>query len=179
MRKLIVLVVLLLSLFTIAGCDKEHAKDAAKPATKAQAEQQSFVVYRAAADGSETLLPEKFSVADNGKSPMENALQYLVATKPGDAKYSDVVPIGTKVLGLKVENGTAFADFSKEIVKKGQGSYEEMMLCYAIVNTLTEFPEVKQVQILVEGKKVVSLGGHMDVEEPLTRNTSLVAANKK
>lgn len=179
MRKLIVSVVLLFSLVTIAGCNKEQAKDAAKPATKAHAEQQSFVVYRAAADGSEVLLPEKFSIADNGKSPMENALQYLVATKPGDAKYSDVVPIGTKVLGLKVENGTAFADFSKEIVKKGQGSYEEMMLCYAIVNTLTEFPEVKRVQILVEGKKVVSLGGHMDVEEPLTRNTSLLAANKK
>lgn len=179
MRKFLVLVVLLLSLFTIAGCDKEQAKDVAKPTTKIQNVQQSFVVYRAAADGSEVLLPEKFSISDNGKSPIKNALQYLVATKPGDAKYTDVVPIGTKVLGLKVENGTAFADFSKEIVKKGQGSYNEMMLCYAIVNTLTEFPEVKRVQILVEGKKVVSLGGHMDVEEPLTRNASLLAANNK
>lgn len=179
MRKLIVLVILLLSLFTIIGCDKEQAKDAAKPTTKIQDVQQSFVVYRAAADGSERLLPEAFTIKDNGKSPMENALQNLVATKPGDAKYSDVVPIGTKVLGLKVENGTASADFSKEIVKKGQGSYDEMMLCYAIVNTLTEFPEVKRVQILVEGKKVVSLGGHMDVEEPMTRNASLLATNKK
>ena len=178
MRKFIVLLLLLLSLISIAGCDKEQVKDSAKAAIT-QAVQQSFIVYRAAADGSERLLPEKLSVKDNGKSPMENVLQSLVATKPGDAKYNDVVPIGTKVLGLKVENGTAFADFSKELIKKGQGSYEEMMLCYAIVNTLTEFPEVKRVQILIEGKKVVSLGGHIDVEEPLTRNTSLLAANNK
>lgn len=178
MRIFIVLLLLLLSLISIAGCDKEQVKDSAKAATT-QAVQQSFIVYRAAADGSERLLPEKLSVKDNGKSLMENALQSLVATKPRDAKYNDVVPIGTKVLGLKVENGTAFADFSKELIKKGQGSYEEMMLCYAIVNTLTEFPEVKRVQILIEGKKVVSLGGHIDVEEPLTRNTSLLAANNK
>lgn len=49
-----------------------------------------------------------------------------------------------------------------------------MMLCYAITNTLTEFPEIKKVQILVEGKKVITLSGHMDLEDPLTRNKSLL-----
>ena len=83
----------------------------------------------------------------------------------------DVFPIGTKVLSLRVdEKGTAYADFSKELTKKGQGSYGEMMICYAIANTLTEFPEIKRVQILIEGKKVTTISGHMDVEEPLIRN---------
>lgn len=83
----------------------------------------------------------------------------------------DVIPIGTKVLGLKIdEQGTAYANFSKELCKHGQGSYGEMMLCYAITNTLTEFPEIKRVQILIEGKKVTSISGHMDLEEPLIRN---------
>ena len=87
----------------------------------------------------------------------------------------DVVPIGTKVLSLKIDkNGTAYADFSKELAKKGQGSYGEMMLCYAITNTLTEFKEIKRVQILVEGKKVITLSGHMDVEDPLERNKTLL-----
>ena len=87
----------------------------------------------------------------------------------------DVVPIGTKVLSLKIDkNGTAYADFSKELAKKGQGSYSEMMLCYAITNTLTEFKEIKRVQILVEGKKVITLSGHMDVEDPLERNKTLL-----
>ena len=87
----------------------------------------------------------------------------------------DVVPIGTKVLSLKLDkNGTAYADLSKELAKKGQGSYGEMMLCYAITNTLTEFKEIKRVQILVEGKKVITLSGHMDVEDPLERNKTLL-----
>lgn len=179
MRKILISMLLLVSLFMVAGCDKEKAKDAAKvPITQTQTVKQSFVVYRAAADGSETLLPEQFTIADNGKSAMENALHSLVAVKPGDAKFSDVIPIGTRVLGLKVQDGTAFADFSKEIVRKGRGSYEEMMICYAIVNTLTEFPEVKRVQILVEGKKVFSLGGHMDLEDPLSRNETFLPKKK-
>ena len=79
------------------------------------------------------------------------------------------------MLSLKIDkNGTAYADFSKELAKKGQGSYGEMMLCYAITNTLTEFKEIKRVQILVEGKKMITLSGHMDVEDPLERNKTLL-----
>lgn len=112
---------------------------------------------------------------DNGKSLPENALIALVTTKPQDAKMDDVVPIGTKVRSLKIEqDGTAYADFTCELAKKGQGSYGEMMLCYAITNTLTEFPEIKRVQILIEGKKAITLSGHMDIEDPLTRNTTLL-----
>ena len=56
--------------------------------------------------------------------------------------------------------------------RRDKGSYGEMMLCYAITNTLTEFPEIKRVQILIEGKKAITLSGHMDIEDPLTRNTT-------
>ena len=41
--------------------------------------------------------------------------------------------------------------------RRDKGSYGEMMLCYAITNTLTEFPEIKRVQILIEGKKAINL----------------------
>jgi len=180
MRKLIMLLSFLCCISVITGCTKENVKtDTSTSAQQTQVKpkaKQSFVVYRAASNGTEQLLPEKLTVEDNGKSAMENALQALVATKPQDAKYVDVIPVGTKVLGLKVEKGIAYADFSKELLKKSQGSYEQLMTVYAIVNTLTEFSEVKKVQILVEGKKVVS--GHMDLEDPLTRNNTLMPKNK-
>ena len=135
----------------------------------------SFILYRAAADGSEKLIPEKFTMTDNGKTLPENALLALVGTKPQSTKFEDVIPHGTRVLSFSITpEGTALANFSKEIVKNGQGSYNEVMMTGAIVNTLTEFPEVKQVQILVEGKKVITLGGHLDVEDPLKRNESLL-----
>ena len=135
----------------------------------------SITLYRAAADGSEKLIPEKFTMTDNGKTLPENALLALVGAKPQSTKFEDVIPHGTRVLSFSITpEGTALANFSKEIVKNGQGSYNEVMMTGAIVNTLTEFPEVKQVQILVEGKKVITLGGHLDVEDPLKRNESLL-----
>lgn len=182
MKKLVLLMLLLCAVIA-SGCSETTLpapKQEAKPvASSAEAQPQkkniSFIVYRAASDGSEKLLPEKITMQDNGKSLPENALTALVSTKPQDAKMDDVVPIGTKVLSLKIaKDGTAYADFSKELAKKGQGSYGEMMLCYAITNTLTEFKEIKRVQILVEGKKVVTLSGHMDIEDPLTRNKTLL-----
>lgn len=176
--KKIILLVLLLCAVIIGGCgeDKKQPNGVNEGAKQEQVVQkQSFIVYRAAADGSEKLLPEKFTVAANGKGIAENALIALVSTKPQDARMDDVIPIGTKVLSLRIDDkGTAYADFSKELAKKGQGSYGEMMLCYAITNTLTEFPQIKRVQILIEGQKVTTISGHMDVEDPLERNDSLL-----
>ncbi|MBC7339263.1 MAG: GerMN domain-containing protein [Firmicutes bacterium] len=54
------------------------------------------------------------------------------------------------------------------------GSLGEALAVAAIVNTLTEFPQIRQVQILVEGKQVESLAGHVDVSRPLTRNEKLI-----
>lgn len=179
MRKLILLMLLLCAAIA-SGCSetnppKQEAKPVAVAETKQEQKDISFIVYRAAADGSEKLLPEKITMKDNGKSLPENALIALVSTKPQDAKMDDVVPIGTKVRSLKIDkDGTAYADFSKELAKKGQGSYGELMLCYGITNTLTEFKEIKRVQILVEGKKVITLSGHMDIEDPLERNKTLL-----
>jgi spore germination protein GerM len=180
MKKLI-LVMLLACAVLLNACGSEQKTEKKQVAeqpvkqTEQVKKEQSFVVYRAAADGSEKLLAEKFTIADNGKSAAENALITLVTTKPQDARMDDVFPIGTKVLGLRVdEKGVAYADFSKQLVKKGQGSYNEMMQCYAIVNTLTEFPNIKKVQIMLEGKRVTTLSGHMDIEEPLVRNISLL-----
>ena len=48
------------------------------------------------------------------------------------------------------------------------------MLIGSIVNTLTDFPEVEKVQILIEGASVETLSGHMDLSEPLTRMTELL-----
>lgn len=172
--KRIILAILLLCAVIIGGCSEMNQTAPQTDGAKQEAKQISFIVYRAASDGIEVLLPEKITIADNGKTLPENALEALVSTKPQDGKMMDVIPVGTKVRSLKIANGVATADFSKELAKKGMGSYDEMMLCYAITNTLTEFPEIKKVQILVEGKKVITLSGHMDLEDPLTRNKSLL-----
>ena len=168
MKKILMLMLVVFSV-VITGCSF-FQEDKPEPP-----KQISFTIYRAAVDGSDKLIPEKFTMTDNGKSLPENALLALVGAKPQGTQFEDVIPKGTRVLSFSITpEGTALANFSKEIVKNGQGSYNEVMMTGAIVNTLTEFPEVKQVQILVEGKKVITLGGHLDVEDPLKRNESLL-----
>lgn len=88
---------------------------------------------------------------------------------------TNIIPKEAKLKSVKVKDGTATVDFSQDLKKKFVGgSTGETMLVGSIVDTLTEFPEVKNVQILIEGKKVETLGGHMDLTQPLTRMTDLL-----
>ncbi len=108
-------------------------------------------------------------------SEHEVALDVLVNSVPQDkAKMVNMFPKGTKIRSIRVENGIAYVDFSKELTDMPQGSYTEFMLTTSIVNTLTEFPEIKKTQILVEGKKIATLKGHTDLLDPLERNTTLL-----
>ncbi|MBR4846639.1 MAG: hypothetical protein IKV08_00330, partial [Phascolarctobacterium sp.] len=81
-----ILLSLLLVMSVIAsGCSS--SKDKPEPP-----KQISFTLYRAAADGSEKLIPEKFTMTDNGKTLPENALLALVGAKPQSTKFEDVIP---------------------------------------------------------------------------------------
>ena len=105
---------------------------------------------------------------------MQRAMEILVGG-PKKAELVPVVPPGTKVKSVTVKERTAFVDFSGELIKRGFGSSSmEILTVGAIVNTLTEFPDVEKVQILVEGKKVSTLFGHLDVSDPLSRSPGII-----
>jgi spore germination protein GerM len=83
------------------------------------------------------------------------------------------IPEGTKLLSAyMLQDGTLVVDFSREIqTLHTGGSTGEIMTVYSIVNTLTmNFKEVERVQILVDGDEVETLVGHLDLEQPLTRD---------
>lgn len=51
------------------------------------------------------------------------------------------------------------------------GSTGEDFAIKAITKTLFQFPEVKQIQLLVDGKQVESLMGHVDTSQPFKRES--------
>lgn len=86
-----------------------------------------------------------------------------------------IVPKQAKIKSVKVQGDTAFVDFDENLIKKFiGGSTGEEMLVGSIVNTLTEFEEIKKVQLLVEGKKVESISGHLDLTKPVERMENLI-----
>ncbi len=84
-------------------------------------------------------------------------------------------PRGTQLLGVRVADGVAIADFSEELRSGFRGgSDNEGVTVYSIVNTLTALPGIDRVQILIEGRKVNEIGGHLYVGEPLAHDDELV-----
>ena len=86
------------------------------------------------------------------------------------------IPDGTRLLGIEVREGVAFLNFSKEISERHPGgSSAELQTIYSIVNTVTlNFPDIKKVQLLIEGKKVNTLAGHIDISFPLSQDKDLI-----
>ncbi len=78
------------------------------------------------------------------------------------------LPPGTKAKSVKFDkDGTATVDFNDALVKNFPGGDEaEALALNAIFGVLGQFPNVKQVQILVEGEKLKTLGGTQDLSEP-------------
>ena len=109
-----------------------------------------------------------------GPQLMQQALETM-ANGPRSSDLVAVIPKATKVKSVVVRDRMATVDVSSELVKRGfGGSATEILAVAAIVNTLTEFPEVERVQILVDGKKVDTLFGHIDVYDPLSRSPGII-----
>lgn len=81
-----------------------------------------------------------------------------------------VIPAQTKVLGMSVdeESGLCKIDFSKDILNYENKKQEENLV-NAVVYALTEFPNIKEVQIIIEGKVMTELKHGTVVGEPLKR----------
>jgi hypothetical protein len=55
------------------------------------------------------------------------------------------------------------------------GSLDEALAVFAIVNAITvNLPDVTGVQILVDGKEVDTLAGHIDLRHPLRKSMKWV-----
>ena len=91
----------------------------------------------------------------------------LLSAIPPDVKLRDV---------YLTERGDAFVDLSSEIVSKHPGgSLAEIFTVYSIVNALTvNLPAITRVQILVDGKEVDTLAGHVDLRHPLAKSLDWV-----
>lgn len=86
-------------------------------------------------------------------------------------------PPGTELLDINVRSdGLCIVDVSREMRGVGSGGIEaEKLAVYAVVNTLTQFPTVKKVKILVEGQQLKTLAGGVAISEPLMRENSLIS----
>jgi spore germination protein GerM len=117
-----------------------------------------------------------------GETVLEQARQIVIAqlaVAPGP--LVSAIPQATTLRALYVtDRGDAFVDLSAEArTRHTGGALDELFTVYSIVNALTtNLPAVKRVQILIDGKEVDTLAGHVDLRHPLQKNLKWVRTEK-
>ena len=189
LKSILVLALTLLCAMVLAGCDEQKQGEAGSKTVVSSSSGSSSSSSSSSQSGSKAqlvnikvyypdenatgLVAVEKSIKDTGNK-YQAAVEALMAgtEKKG---LANVFPKKAKLLQVTVSGKVAKVDFSRELQKNFVGgSTGEEMLVGSVVNTLTEFPEIKKVQILVDGQEVETLSGHMDLSQPLPRMTELL-----
>ncbi len=156
---------------------RESGEQAATPASPtADARRIQANLFYASEDGGELISVVR--EVPFGATPAEQARLIVEAQvrTPSDGNVS-AIPNGTKVRALFLgAHGEAYVDLSTEVViGQSGGTLDEALSVFAIVNAITSnLPDVNAVQILVDGKEVDSLAGHIDLRQPIARATNWI-----
>jgi hypothetical protein len=89
---------------------------------------------------------------------------------PAPEPHASVIPEGTRLRTVFfTKSGEMYVDLSADVqANHPGGTTSETLTVYALVSALTSnLPAVTSVQILVEGKEVDTLAGHLDLRRPI------------
>lgn len=140
-------------------------------------EQRREVVLYFSDQKGEYLIGEKRKIIKKG-GPAEDAIEVIDELIKGPrGKLVPTLPHRTKCINLKIdERGIAAVNFNKVLSKEHPGgSSAEILTVYSIVNSLAQnFPQVKQVQILIDGKPVETIAGHLSLKQSIAPNSGLI-----
>lgn len=114
-----------------------------------------------------------------GESIVEQARRIVEAQlAAAPPPYVSAVPPGTSLRALFIgERGEAFVDLTGDVrARHPGGSLDELFTTYSLVNAVTvNLPAITRVQILIDGKEVDTLAGHVDLRHPLQKNLTWTA----
>lgn len=165
---------LVLATSLLSGCEGPGTQPSASQNTAVTHEQKTQtvkrVIYRADGKGTEKLKAVEVEIGAHEKNPYLVVLKRLVEKAP---KEETTFPKGLSVKDVTVKDGIASVDFNDVFLSRRHNDYDNTMMVYAVVNTLTEFKDVKKVEFLVDGKPVEVLG-QMDLSDPLSREESFL-----
>jgi hypothetical protein len=115
-----------------------------------------------------------------GATPAEQARLILVEQlKPAPPPFAQALPPGTALQAVFLtDRGDAYVDLSEDTTRGHTGgSLDELFSVYAVVNAVTvNLPAVHRVQILIDGKEVDTMAGHIDLRRPLPKSLAWVQA---
>jgi spore germination protein GerM len=177
--KTIILLFLIVIIATISLIFRQEMVNSLRPLLERWnilEERKEIVLYFSDIEG-EYLIGEKRHILKRSEVKEEVKEAIIELIKGPKGKLTPTLPHRTKCLNLKFdEKGVAIVNFNRALSKDHPGgSSAEIMTTYSIVNSLTlNFPQIKKVQILVEGKPIETIAGHLSLKQPIPSNPDLI-----
>lgn len=145
------------------------------------AAKKEVLVYFSDREG-EYLIGEKREILKKNDVREEAKETIAELIKGPKEKLIPTLPPRTKLLTLHInESGVAKINFNPALSKDHPGgSSAEMMTVYSIVNSLTlNFPSIKRVQILIDGRTIETIAGHLSLRQPVPSKPDLIKKQVK
>lgn len=153
-----------------------------KPEKKVAVKETKVVTLFFSEEEGEYLVEEKREILKTGRVEEEAKETVVELIKGPKGRLIPALPPHTRLLTLQMDqNGVAKVNFDQTLSKEHPGgSSAEMLTLYSIVNSLTlNFPQIKRVQILIDGKEAESIAGHISLKQPVSFNPSIVKKMEK
>jgi len=170
---------------TIDGAAAEVAEDDTAPGSETETEEQADEPLRTATV--EIYFPSALSDGLVGEfrqifdtvTPGDRAKQIvadLISGPTSDDCLRAVSPSTRLRQAYVLTDGTAYLDFSSELTEGlGGGSMKELLTVYAIVDSVAfGVREIRRVAILVNGRPLETMNGHLDLRRPLKPNSQWI-----
>ncbi|MDR0628383.1 MAG: GerMN domain-containing protein [Treponema sp.] len=106
-------------------------------------------------------------------SPLTDVLQALLdgpSQEEQDQGLISLIPGGTKVLSVMIRLETAYINLSEDFLYTPYGSEGYTAQLQQLIWTATEFPTIKDVQLLIEGRKLDYMGDITWIGSPVGRD---------
>ena len=136
------------------------------------------LIYLYFSDKQSTFLMAEERVLHHVNDPVALGRMIVEALIKGpQGKLMRTIPEQTALIGLYIsQDGTAIVDLTNEIKENHPGgSASEIMTIFSIVTSLVRnIPQVDRVKILIEGREVETLAGHMDLSASFKADMKLV-----
>jgi spore germination protein GerM len=134
-----------------------------------------IILYFASGDGQKLMAENR--LIDECQSELECLNSTINALLEGP--HGDLVPILPAQAALRdatITGNLVAVDFSQELIAAHPGGTQsELLTVYGLADTVAvNFPHLRQLQVLVEGRPVATLKGHVDLRQPVNPDFSLV-----
>ena len=124
------------------------------------------------------LLEETRSRVFASQLQVMNFMVIEIINGPENTEALSVIPEGTNLLRLSIEEGVCSLDFSEAFLSNRPKTHAEArMAVFSLVNALTEIPQVERVRFFCVGQPIAEYVG-LDLSQPLQREEPALGLNR-